>query len=674
VSDIFKVAKEKYDSAESHWREIYNKAESDLDFLSDDEDAQWNKSDYASRKALGRPTITIDQLAQFTHQVVNSIRMNTPTINVIPAGKEGDEETAGIFKGLIKNIEYISAADDAYDQAALNAVRCSIGFIRIDHDYVDDESFEQELLIKRVINPLSVYLDPESVEPDGSDAKFGFITESISAAKFKKRYPGKNPISFEDANKENRKDKSDDDNVLIVEYFYIDEEEKEIGLNEQGDKEDYTEGKEYKTRRKVKKKTVKRVRLSGEDVLEETTFPGKYIPLIPVYGEECWRNGERHLMSLIRRAKPAQMMLNLWKSIETEILINAPKAPVMVAEGSIEEYAADWKDPSKSMALRYKTTGVDGQPIPQPTRLAPPQIPTGIVNASQQSTDDIKSAIGMYNASLGQKSNETSGVAISQRKEEGSTATYHFGDNLTKSVAHVGRVLVCAIPQIYDSARVIRIIGEEDEIQAVGINGELVEKQERPFDLSQGIYDVKVVTGAPFTTRRQEAAQFFHDIVTRQPELMSVMGDLLFKNMDFTGAPAMAERMKKIIKAQNPDLIEDDEQEVDPEKMQMAQALEQSQMQLQEMQQQMQAMQAELQSKQQAEVMKAQEAVQKAQIEMEKLRLQEKEGVTEAEIKQAELRLKERELALKEAEFQARVEFIQEFGIAPNSQPLGGSI
>lgn len=110
TDDVISSAQEKWQRDQSAWSEIYDKAREDLHFLSDDEFAQWDKKDYDARVTTGRPAITIDQLNQFVHQVANDIRMNTPSINVIPAEKDSDVETAEIFKGLIRNIEYTSNA------------------------------------------------------------------------------------------------------------------------------------------------------------------------------------------------------------------------------------------------------------------------------------------------------------------------------------------------------------------------------------------------------------------------------------------------------------------------------------------------------------------------------------------------------------------------------------
>lgn len=647
--DIVQEALQKFEKEQSNWSDVYQKARDDLYFLSDEESAQWNWQDYNDRLKTGRPALTIDQLSQFVHQVANDIRMNTPSINIIPDDNEASEETAEVLKGLIKTIEYRSNADEAYDTAATSAVKCSIGFIRVDHDYVDDIGFEQELLIRRVVNPLAVYIDSASIECDGRDAKHATIVEPIRVSEFKRLYPDKAPVSFEPSDSIKINDR-DDDFINIAEYFVLESEEKEIGLTETGEIIEATEDGVYTSKRKIKKHKVKRYKMSGQDILEETWFPGKYIPIVPVYGEEAWKEGKRNIFSLIRKSKQAQQMYNYWKSLETEIIMKQPNAPVMVAEGAIEDYMEDWKNPQKSMALRYRVQDDKGTVLPPPQRLAPPQVPAGIINASREAVDDIKATMGIYNASLGMRSNEQSGKAIMARQQEGDVATFHFADNLVRSITQVGRILVCAIPEIYDTARIIKMMGEEGEIKEVGINGAVAEGQEMEFDLKKGKYSVRVVTGAPYTTRRQEAAAFFTDVVSKQPQLMQVMGDLLFKNMDFAGAQEMASRMKKLI---DPKLL-DEEAEVDPEKEQLKQTIAQGQEILMQLQGQVQQLGAQLKDKQMDLQVKAQGDATKAELEREKNQLEAQKAQMEFQIQVEELKIKQAELALKEKELEIK--------------------
>lgn len=611
--DIITLARKRYDAAKIAWEEIYKKAKDDLHFLSDDEYAQWDPRDAQARIMAGKPVMTIDQLGQFCHQVVNDIRMNTPTIGVIPADGEANDATAEVIKGLIRNIEYVSSADDAYDKAAESAVRGSIGFIRVDHRETYDGSGRQELCIKRVVNPFSILFDPDSIEIDGSDAKYAFIKDEMTVSAFESRYPGKTPASFDDCEKE---EWGQDDKITIVEFYRLIENIDEMG---------------------VKKKTVERYMLSANEVLEQTTFPGDYIPIVPVYGEEDWSTGKRELRSLIRRSKDAQRMYNYWRSVEVELLQKQPQSHILAPLGAVDGLD-EWTDPNKYHVLRYNDKGLDKQPITPPQFLPAPQIPVGIINAARENVDDIKATMGMYNASIGAKSNETSGIAIQRRQQEGDVATFHYGDNLVKSITQVGRILVCAIPYIYVGPQVLRIIGMEDEPSSVPVNGAVLEQDGSiAFDLTRGKYDVRVTTAAPFTTRRQESNEFFTQLITRIPEMINVMGDLVFKYSDFAGAEVMAERMKKFI---DPKYLEGDGEQPaqDPEKMQMAQVIQQGAA-------QMQAMQSEAQQK---------EAMSKMEQEAIKLNYEQQQLRDAQQI--AVLKIQMEEMKLKLAEMQAQKE------------------
>ena len=583
--DILSTAQELFEKDRDAWSEVYQKARDDLYFLSDEEYAQWDSNIYKARLSEGRPIISIDQLGQFIHQVANDIRQNTPTINVLPSD-DGDVETAEIYKGIIKGIEYESNADDVYDTAANNAIRCSIGFIRIEHDYVNNNGFEQTLRLRRVINPLACFIDSDSIECDGRDAKHATILEDISQDEFKRRWPKNNPSSF--TGKNQRRPKSGE-NVTVAEFFIIENNQSTI-----------TEGD---LTRQIDNPKVKRYWLSGEDVLEEGDFPGEYIPLVPVYGEEDWIDGKRCLLSLIRKSKDAQMMFNIWASLETELLMKQPQAPVMAAAGSVEPYIKDWAKPGKAAVLRFDHIDKNGNQVPPPQRLDPPTIPTGIVNAKRESVDDIKASLGMYSASIGAKSNETSGVAIANRQREGDVATYHFADNLNRSIAQCGRILVCAIPETIDTPRVVRTIDIEGNPKPVGVNGMRVPGQDQTFDLTMGKYDVRVVTGASYTTKRQETAAALQQVFQAAPEAMMMFMDIYFKNSDFSGAEALAERAKKIIAQQNPSLVEDNENQ-DPAVAALQQQNQQLQAQLAQAAQALQDKQADTQLKQQEMILK----------------------------------------------------------------------
>lgn len=628
--------------AKDYWADIYAAFKDDVRFSIGLD--HWSDNEIRDRGKENCMIVPI--LPQYIHQVVNDMRMNTPSIHVLPGeDDESDEETAEVLRGLIRSIEYKSKSDTVYDTAGEYAVRGGFGFARVDHDYVSSDSFLQELKLLRVHNPESCYIDPRSVECDGSDAMYGFVYETISKDEFEEKYPGKNFVSFDaevtTANKEE---------IVICEFFLKELKVIEKQLTDSGEIIDNVEDpdpekEKAKRKRKLRKVVIRRFKFSGEDKLEETTFPGIYIPIVLFCGEEVWIDGKRNLLSLIRNAKDAQRRVNKWASKESEILDMAPIAPVMAPYGAVDDFMEEWGSPGDNMVLRYKTTDIQGNPLDKPERLAPPPIPTGIINAMQGAKENVKEALGMYSASLGQRSNAVSGVAYNAQKEEGDVATYHFGDNRNRSVEQIGRILIFAIPEVYDTDRIIQVIGKEEKPKSVGINGRKTDKQDRDFDLRKGVYGARVVLGASYTTKRQEEAAVLGEIMAKRPEMMTIAGDLYFASLDTPGAQALSDRMRKAIP---PNLLEgEDGQEQNPQVMQLTQALQQAQAQIQQLAAELESKQGEIEVKKMDIQLKGAEL----QVKAQELGAPQDNGlVFDQYIKQREMDLKRDEILLKNKE------------------------
>lgn len=671
VTTDVKDAQEAFETAKSGWDETYAEAKADLKFQHGG--SQWEGADRAAREKMRRPCLEVNLLPQFVRQVTNDVRMNTPAINVSPVGGGADIETARVQKGLIRNIEYTSSAPEAYHTALEYAVKCGIGFFRLDHDFEALDGFNQQIFIRKCVNPFANYLDPNSIEDDGCDAMYSFTIDSLTEKEFKRKYPKHDPESFEGT------DGSKDKVISVAEYFRIEEEEKQAALLEDGSIVEYQKGMDgVRTVRSLKKKKVYRCKVSGADILEETIFPGIYVPLVPVYGEVTWIDGKRKIKSLVTDMKDPQRMHNYWASLETQILMMQPIAPVMAEVGQTEDFADDWSNPGNASVLRYKGQNARGENISPPQRLSPPTTPMGITNARMTSAENMKQTVGMYDDSLGQRSNAVSGVAINNRKVEGEVATYHFGDNLNRSIAHGGRIAIGMIPQIYDTSRVIRIMGEEDASEEVGINGQVVEGQKRAFDLTAGQYDVRVTAGASFTTKRQEAAQYLQTLIQAQPELVSVAGDILVKNMDFPGAEALADRLRKMVP---PNLLSDKEkqaaeQQVDPEKEQMQQLIQQGAQELQSLQSQVEQLQNALKNKDQAEQAGIQIDVAKLELEKEKIANDRMKIQIEAQKAQTDQYKVQSDAELKAAELQIQAQQPQQPQVPeqPEAPEIGGDI
>ena len=580
--EILTVARSRMTMAISAFSQTREDELDDLRFYAGSPDNQWQwpadvlqtRGAVQGQTINARPCLTINKLPQHVHQVTNEQRMNRPGIKVIPADDKADVDVADVFNGVIRHIEYISDADVAYDTACENQVSYGEGYIRLLTEYCDEDTFDQDIKIARIRNSFSVYMDPMIQDPTGADARWCFITEDLTKAEYERMYPDAAPISTLmslGVGDQSIAQWIGENTVRIAEYFYIEYEKQTLNLypgNQtafSGTPEDKTLrmmfGKPLRSREADRKK-VKWCKINGYDILEEREWAGAYIPVVRVVGNEFEVDGRMYVSGLVRNAKDAQRMYNYWVSQEAEMLALAPKAPFIGYGGQFEGYEQQWKTANTNnwpyLEVNPDVTDGQGAVLPLPQRAQPPMASSGLLQAKAGAAEDIKSATGQYNASLGMTSNERSGKAILARQREGDIGTYHYVDNLARAIRHIGRQLVDLIPKIYDTERIARIIGEDGEPDTVKMNpmqeepvkrivdqeGNLIEKVYNP---GVGKYDVRVITGPGYATKRQEALESMAQLLQGNPQLWQVAGDLFVKNMDWPGAQDLAKRFKKTI-------------------------------------------------------------------------------------------------------------------------------
>ncbi len=636
--------------AEHDNRENYK---DDIEFARDGK--QWPEDIRKKREAENRPCLTFNKEPAFIRQVVNDARQNKPAIKVHPADSKADPETAEIINGLIRNIEYTSNADVAYDTATECAVSGGFGYFRIGLDYAYEDSFEMDLSIQRILNPLSVYGDPSSTAADSSDWDVAFVTDRLTKTQFQAKYGKKKTlVDWDDTNAWSDDRLSDwriEDTCLIAEYWTREEYDKTIlQFVDKRDGSSFTTSPdqiekdedvqlllragllEFKQERKAKCHKVKQRIMSGIEVLEENDWLGKYIPIIPVYGDEYDLQGKRRFRSLIHYAKDAQRLYNIWRSTSTELVALAPRVPWLIDEGSIPPQEQDKWDSANTHSWPWLGYSSKGGKLP-PQRLPLDSGPAaGALQEALNASDDMKAIIGLYDASLGAKSNETSGKAIMARQREGDVSTFHFADNMSRAIRHAGRILIDLIPKVYNGPRIIRVIGEDGSNRPAHINqeGPVTDKKGnemqdemgnaimRLHDITAGKYDLTVTTGPSFTTRREEAAFQMTEVIRALPESAMVIAPHLAKNLDWPGADEIAEEMEAQAAGRLP---------------------EQAQKQMEELGQKVQQLTEEnqqLKMDNQADVIKAQSAAQineaKAQAD---IKVAEFKAVKEIELKQA---------------------------------------
>jgi len=593
IKEINKLAVERFNEVAAFEQDNWIEALDDLRFLDGD---QWPDSLKKEREDDKRPCLTINRLPSFIDQIVGDLRQNKMSADVIPVDDQGDPGTAEIYEGIIRNIEYTSKAQRVYVEAGESAVQCGYGAFRVLTRYVSDDSFEQEIYLAYIRNPFTVYIDPSAELIDGSDAKWAFVTEEVTRDEFKRRYPDKEVMSFEEAITvgDLYSNWYMEDKVKIADYYWVDDTKthqllllsdgtsvkkseltKELyirlkdKLNPPPSMDDVEKLEEefmamldltVKDEREVTSSQVMYAKISGSEVLEgPDEWAGKYIPVIPVYGKTVIVDGEIRRRGAIRHAKDSQRQYNYWKSASTEFIALQPKAPYIGTAEQFKNHESQWNLANQSNQPFLIYNHKEG--VPRPERQPPPMGSSAMFTEAQMAVDDMKATTNIYDASLGARSNETSGKAIRERKMEGDIANFAFSDNLAASVSQAARIMVDLIPSIYDTERVVRILGPDDEQELVQINKEFSEEIEKTdengeayteietkkYDLTTGRYDVRAKVGPSYTTQRQETREFMIDAMRELPDMMKAgLASEIFTNSDFPGAQEVGEKMKQI--------------------------------------------------------------------------------------------------------------------------------
>jgi len=524
---------------------------------------QWPESVKRDREQPGaeRPMLTINRLFQFRNQVINEIRQNSPSIKVRPVDDKADPDTAEILQGVIRHIQDVSNATIAYDTAAEWQVDTGLGYFRIITRYCDPATFDQDIEVKRIVDPFKVYFDKESVEADGSDATKCIIVEEWSRDEFERQFPDADVSSFDNAASGDAVGWYSGDTVRVAEYFEIETKQRKLAQLQDGSTlwsdEVPDEYKELIVKERMSEERVcKWYKIAGNQVVDETELPTQYIPVFPVYGSEVWIEGKRHLHGLTRHAKDPARLYNFFQSANAEVLALAPKAPYIAAEGQLDGYEREWNAANRInlSVLTYNSVTTAGVLAPPPRREPPPSTNPGFEAAMNRAELDIKATMGMFDAAMGDHESNQSGKAILSQQRQSSTGNFHFADNLSRSIQHAGRVIIEMIPKVYDAKRVARMLGEDGTPTSVTVDPSQPSaktetqgedgKIQSIYNFSVGKYDVVVNTGPSYATKRMEAAESQMQLVQADPTLMQVAGDLIISNMDWPGADEIAKRKK----------------------------------------------------------------------------------------------------------------------------------
>lgn len=547
VKDRILLVRERYKSAVAADGDNRRKFTEDMEFVYVP-GSQWDAFSKTER-GKERPTYEFNRTRTTIKRVINSMRSN-PVAGKVRGSEDSDKDIAEIYEGQIRNIANQSNFDAIRDTAADYQVTGGFAAWRIVTEYSHDTAFDQDIFIRGLRNPLCCFCDPNAFDQTGADAKWWILTDKIPQDVFDQQYPNAKVQDFETEFDDDADWAGDDKKVRIAEHWYQVPVDKTIILLNDGrsiGEEDLpgaiAQGAIEIKRRVVRCYDIYSAIYSGDAELSPPAkWPGAYFPWVRVFGEYVIIDGKVYWNGLTRHVKDAQRVFNVAQTSIAETIARAPISQVWATAEQAKGLSKHWAEASRTNQFAQIYNADPKAPGP-PVRVGGPDVPAAAMQNAQMMGDEIKANSGIFDASLGQQSNETSGRAISARAAQGELATFNYPANMANSIKRTWEILVDLVPKVYDTARTLRILGSDDIERFVKVNhpdenGNVIN------DLSRGKYDVVVTIGPSFSSKRQEAVDAYSEIGKSNPALMAVASDLIIKGMDLPYSSEIAERIR----------------------------------------------------------------------------------------------------------------------------------
>lgn len=556
-------AMEEYERDYQRERDNIDAAYDDLKFRRGLPEDQWEPEALKARK--GRPAHVINEIPQYIRQVTGDLRQAKPGIKVVPVDDKSDPKTAEILGGMVRYIENRSYAQHVYMSAADSQVTCGIGHWAVEIEYAGATTFNREIRISAIDDGVAVVWDADSILPTREDAKHVFVPVDMSMAKFKATYPNARSDGFEVKTGTPFYNWHGDDFIRVAAYWVKRPSKKILALMPDGSVTDITEkaaslnddelaqamAEAEQAGIRIEERdsfTVYRYLMTSAEILQEDEWEGNHIPVVPIVGEEVRIGRDVYRHGIVRYAKEVQRMVNYYASAETEAIALQPKAPWIGTKKHFQDNYDLWETANVENHPFLEYTP-DPQAPAGPQRVPPPVASQAIQLGAAAASAKLQSVIGIYSASLGGRSNETSGRAIRLRDAQADTGTYVYHGNFALALQRTGQIIVDLIPHVYDSTRTVRIVGDDGKVEPKTINREVIVDGAHIVenDLTVGAYDVMTVEGPSYATMRDEAREGIAELIRALPQAAPILGDIYARMQNWPDADKIGDRLEALL-------------------------------------------------------------------------------------------------------------------------------
>lgn len=554
----------------TYFNENITRGKDDMNFVLRD---QWTATERSEFYRLFKPAMTFNKLYDVTKKIIGEQRRNKPDLQVRSLSGIAKQSEIDLRTDLVRTISYQSQNDLVYQQAFKSALMMGYGAFQVCIDYETPTSFNEVIRFDLIQDATRCAFDPIAIKPHKGDGNFCSRIYVYSKEEFEATYPYiQNPVSYTDQRYLIDLNWQSKNFILVCHYFKkewysIIVYKLSNGMSVTADEWDRMQ-KQYKEQaklmdgspvvkdmleaemphivmeRQAQDYKIMHYQLLQNQIIDFQEWPSKHLPIIFDDGDSNFIEGQQYTKSFVHEAKDAQRFVNYVGSEIAAEIKNRRREQWLATPDNIKGNEQMWRNAELQQGALIATP--DPKTGQMPIKQNPWEMSQSLLQQYQRGTQDIREITG-YSEAEEIQSRDISGKAKRERKLEVGMSSYIYFDNLNQAIEQAGRVVLDLLPVVYgQDNRYVNLLQKDGKTKPIVLN-QLTEDGSVSNPLTKGDFDIEISTGPSFAVQQETSLQFFTQLISANPGVFPLIGDLYAKNLDIQHMSQVAERLESLV-------------------------------------------------------------------------------------------------------------------------------
>lgn len=544
-----------YESSGEEWR--YQIAEDEDFYLGN----QLTDSQKEYLESVGQPPEANNKIRPAVETVLANIAAASPEWDVRPIGKT-DNDLAFVCNQMLDWVWREADGDVQFRKACKDFIVKGLAYLYVYPDWNADGGLGGVRF--RRISPESVFVDPNTMLPDFSDASSILFSDLHTKESLKAVFP-QYKKKIEDAQEDHdineqssgrymrdqvwtRDDVSKDHQSMVRKYVRFSRVNVPMALitdiNTGSSKKFAKE--EYQTllsdprysalindgtimEELVYDAHIREVAFFGDEQIYDEILPITNYPIIPACNEHTstpFPSGD------VRHAKTPQRMLNRTEALLISHTSATTNFKLLYEDGALDPGEVNkWHIPNA--LIRVNPGALREQKIKE---FAPPSVSSQLYSEKQRYEMDIEQVFGAYKYLQGSSSDAPGSVGEAQIVDEAVARKQNWKilpiyDMITKA----SKVVQEWMPTVYNQQRILRVVNPDGDAKELMINEPVIDDKTgaviKMYDMESARVDVKVIVGStraksPAADLQRDLALLNAGIYDKTQVIMNMQGDI----------------------------------------------------------------------------------------------------------------------------------------------------